>query len=155
MEDVMTVLRKAYVSQLSQYLTWNSQSIPVCEEYLNKDPARIMYDNREVQLYVIILNQVSNNTSPKCMQEDQSSLQIKITTVFPSGTGGSRLAEIIGNMARAFLFENGHATSTLVLSPPFNLWKAVIEGSRNINYETNNSREWNHIITINNWVTQS
>lgn len=155
MRDVLSPLRKAYWDNIQPGLAWQGNPIPVCEEYLNEPPAVIIdQEGRRVELYVIIGNQTSNDISAKCGRDDESSIQIRIVASYPSGTGGSRLPEQIGDIIKAGIFQKPGGGHALEIESPFDIWKCQFLSSRNLNYETDNSREWTHVMIINNWVSQ-
>jgi len=149
MKNVLSSVRKGYMNVFSQ-LTYAGILIPVYEEMVPDmaPPVFIAFNNKQIQCYVVLINQTSTNVSPKCRRTDESSIQIQIVTVHQSGAGGSRLAELI-------------ADEVLIRVPavasefPLRIWKTEIVGQRNLNYETDNNRIWTTILTVNNWISQS
>lgn len=157
MRNTTFPIRKAFVATIKQGLVYQNQTIPVYAEFLPADvkPAEITYNNKIVELYVIVLNQTSNyDPIMKCVRNDQSSIQVQINAIFPSGSGNSELPEIIGDIIKASLFQSGNNTSSVVLEPPFKLWKCTYESARNIQYDTDSNRVWTHQMTFLCHVTQ-
>lgn len=157
MKGVDLPLRKAYVLALSN-LTYKGVKIPVYEEKAtpttNRPFANIPYGNTTVQAYIVLLNQTSNDNSSKCIRNDQASIQVQITTVWPQDKGGSLMAEEISDLVTAELFDESGLFNLMVLPTPFEIWKGVLEGARNMPYETETNSVWVRQLILNNWITQ-
>ncbi len=130
-----------------------TQKICTFEEYLQetttKKRALLVAGNQEqTEAYIILLNQTLNEgIGNKCGRNDECSIQIQITTVWPAGKGGSIIAERIGDLAMQRL-------ETIQLPEPFGLWRSTIEAVSNINYNSNDTRTWIVQYTLSYSVTQ-
>jgi len=158
MRGILRPVRTAVYQAVKLDLKYGLVDIPVYEEYLPAagKKAKIVYNNQTVEVYVILLNQTSNNdTRLKCVRNDQSSIQIQVNTIFPSGTGGSELAEIIGDYIKLKIWPFGNDNNNnLQIDPAFNLWKVDYESARNIPYDTDTNRVWVHQMTFLCYVSQ-
>jgi len=156
MKDVLRPVRTAFYNTVKQDLKYQNVTIPVYEEYMPAaaKPAVLTFNNQTVKAYVILLNQTSNfDPVLKCIRNDQSSIQVQVTTQFPSGSGGSELAELIGDLIKAKIFPSAN-TNALQLDPAFKLWKCNYESGRNIPYDTETNRVWVHQMTFLCYVAQ-
>lgn len=150
-------IRTAIYQCIKLDLKYGLVTIPVYEEYLpaGGQQATIVYNNQTVKAYVILLNQTSNyDPILKCLRNDQSSIQIQVTTIFPSGTGGSELAEIIGDSVKLKIWPFGNNNNNLQIDPAFKIWKITYESARNIPYDTDTNRVWVHQMTFLCHVSQ-
>lgn len=157
MRSTTLPVRKGFYLAIQPGLMYQNKAIPVYEEYMpaSAKPAQITFNNQTVGVYVILLNQTSNHDPIlKCFRNDQSSIQVQVTTVYPSGTGGSELAELIGDTIKVGLFQSGNNNSSVQLDPPFNMWKCNYESARNIPYDTDTNRVWVHQMTFLCYVSQ-
>lgn len=157
MQEVSLSLRIAYFNKL-QGITYLGKPIPVYEEFVQETvgnmKAKLTIGNMTVEAYIILLNQTENDNSPKCHRNDECSIQIQVTTVWPSDKGGSMHAEKIMNLVYDKLFPTSSIDADLTIESPFKIWKKVKIGGRPINYDTDTNRVWIKTITMNNWVSQ-
>jgi hypothetical protein len=108
------------------------------------------------QAYIILLNQTSNEArSNKCNRNNNDSIQIQITTVWPAGKGGSKVAEEIAQVILNLLFPSNVKNTDLALSNGLSMWKSELLSSRNINYDGNSSRVWITQLILESWISQS
>jgi len=129
-----------------------TQKIASFEEYLQETDTRkkaiLTVGNLSLEAYIILLNQTQNEgIGSKCGRNDECSIQLQVTTVYPSGKGGSKIAEEISDLALARL-------ASVALPDPFGLWKYDTVGIRNLNYDAQSTRTWIVQITLNFSVTQ-
>lgn len=145
--------RTAIVTALNN-VVYQTKRIPVYEEYLQPTESnKIAMLSGSVEAYIILLNQTSNNNSPKCHRNNEDSIQIQITTVFPAGKGGSKIAEEISNVVLGILFPLEHYKSNISIEN-MDVWKSELIGSRNINYNLNASRVWITQLTLVSNISQ-
>jgi len=150
-------LRAALVQALDTHILYQSTSIRVWEEYvMETDTKRIVTLNNGCQAYIILLNQTSNEArSNKCNRNNNDSIQIQITTVWPAGKGGSKTAEEIANVILGLLFPSNVKNTDLALSNGLSIWKSELLSSRNINFDGNSSRTWICQLILESWISQS
>jgi len=145
MKDPDLAIRTALVSALDGiiYLT---KTIAVFEEDLQETSTRkkaiLTIGNQQVEAYILLTNQTSNDTSAKCLRADQVSIQIQITTVWPANKGGSKVAEEIGELVTGKLFTTDGLFTTLETALPINVWMGELAERRNIKYDTTSSKVW-------------
>lgn len=150
MKNVNLALRKAYVAALTG-LQYGGKTIPVYEEEMQGTVATLADGT---QAYIILLNQTSNNDSPKCVRTDFASIQIQITTVWPSNKGGSRVAQEISEVIMATLFPDKFYSTSIVLPSPFNMWQSFLESCRPIQYDTTTNRVWIEQMIMSHRISQ-
>lgn len=157
MRDILKPVRTSLYLCISSNLKFGAVDIPVYEEYFpaGGKKATVVYNNQTVSVYVILLNQTSNfDPIMKCVRNDQSSIQVQVNTIYPSGTGGSELAETIGDLIKIKIWPFGNDNNNLQIDPAFNLWKFSYESARNIPYDTDTNRVWVHQMAFLGHVTQ-
>lgn len=149
--------RTALVQALDTHVLYQSTSIRVWEEYvMETDTKRIVTLNNGCQAYIILLNQTSNEArSNKCNRNNNDSIQIQITTVWPAGKGGSKTAEEIAQIVLNLLFPSNVKNTDLTLSNGLSMWKSELLGSRNIPYDGDSSRTWITQLILESWISQS
>lgn len=149
--------RTALVQALDTHILYQSTSIRVWEEYVSEtDTKRIVTLNNGCQAYVILLNQTSNEArSNKCNRNNNDSIQIQITTVWPAGKGGSKTAEEIAQVILNLLFPSNVKNTDLSLSNGLSIWKSELLSNRNINYDGDSSRVWICQLILESWISQS
>jgi len=147
--------RKSIINALDGNILYETQSIRVWEEYvMETDTKRIVKLSMGCEAYVILLNQTSNETqSNKCNRNNNDSIQIQITTVWPANKGGSQVAEEIADVILGLLFEDSVKNSVLTI-PNMDVWKSELVSSRNINYDGNSSRTWVTQLVLEAWISQ-
>jgi len=158
MKLVTTPIRSALATLLSG-IPFMGKTINAFEEYLQesttKKKAVFLVGNQSVTAYIILLNQTVNDNSSKCMRNDETSIQVQITTIFPADTGGSFIAEQISDLVLAKLFNVDNMQITAISLPdPFEIWRARFISSRNINYNTDTNRVWITQLTLSFSVNQ-
>jgi len=156
MEITTLPLRTSLVEALDGNIMYQSQSIRVFEEYLMENSSKkkaILAGG--VEAYVIILNQTSNEArSNKCNRNNNDSIQLQVTTVYPAGKGGSKVAEEISNVILGLLFPTSLKNTDLTLPSGLDLIKSELLGSRNINYDLSSSRIWINQLILECWISQ-
>jgi len=141
--------RTAIVNALNN-VQYQYKRIGVFEEYLQETSTNKKAVFPTFEAYIILLNQTSNDNSPKCHRNNEDSIQIQITTVYPAGKGGSKVAEEIANVVLGILFPNEFYKSNLTI-PNMDVWKSELIGTRNLNFNENESRIWiNQLILVSN-----
>lgn len=156
MKNVNLAIREAFVSALS-VLPYSGVNVPVHEEFVqytkSKPKAFITVGSDQVEVYVLILNQTSNDQSPKCGRNDATSIQVQICAVFPDNKGGSKTPEQISEVIMSTLFSDNHSTN-LTLPAPFHLWKSDLETTVNMQFDTDTNRIWCVQLIFSNYVSQ-
>jgi hypothetical protein len=149
--------RTALVQTLDTHILYQSTSIRVWEEFVSEtETKRIVTLNNGCQAYIILLNQTSNEArSNKCNRNNNDSIQIQITTVWPAGKGGSKTAEEIAQVILNLLFSSNIKNTDLALSNGLSMWKSELLSSRNINYDGDSSRTWITQLILESWISQS
>lgn len=149
--------RTSLIQALDTNVLYDSQSIRVWEEYvMPTDTKRIVTLSDGCQAYIILLNQTSNEArSNKCNRNNNDSIQIQITTVWPAGKGGSKTAEEIANVILGLLFPSNVKNTDLALSNGLSMWKSELLSSRNINFDGDSSRVWICQLIVESWISQS
>lgn len=152
MEVTTLKYRTAIVNALSN-VQYQGKRIGVFEEYLAETSTNKKAVYSTFEAYIILLNQTSNNNSPKCHRNNEDSIQIQITTVYPAGKGGSKVAEEIANVILEILFPTEHYKSNIAI-PNMDVWKSELLGSRNIKYDLSESRIWIHQLLLISNISQ-
>lgn len=159
MKLVTTPIRSALATLLSG-IPFMGKTINAFEGYLQesttKKKAVLTVGNQQVTAYIILLNQTANeNSTSKCVRNDESSIQIQVTTIFPADTGGSLIAEQIAQLAIDRIMPVDNRTASGVILPePFNIWSAKVVSIRPIDYNTDTSRVWIIQLTLNFSIIQ-
>lgn len=148
--------RQALIQALDTQVLYDSTSIRVWEEYvMETETKRIVTLSKGCQAYIILLNQTSNEArSNKCNRNNNDSIQIQVTTVWPAGKGGSKVAEEIAQVILNLLFPSNVKNTDLVLSNGLSIWKSELLSSRNINYDGDSSRTWICQLILESWISQ-
>lgn len=144
--------RTAIVEALNN-VVYQGKRIGVFEEYVQESTANKKAILTNCEAYIILLNQTSNNNSPKCHRNNEDSIQIQITTVYPAGKGGTKVAEEIANVVLGILFPYEHYKSNISI-PNMSVWKSELIGNRNINFNENESRTWIHQLILVSNISQ-
>jgi len=156
MKNTNLAIRTAVATALNAdggILYSGTQKIATFEEYLQETTTRkkavlVTGNLQETEAYIILLNQTQNEgQGNKCIRNDECSIQLQVTTVWPAGKGGSKIAELISELALERL-------ETVTLPEPFGLWKYDTVGIRNLNYDSQSTRTWIVQITLKFSVTQ-
>jgi len=158
MKLVTTPIRSALATLLSG-IPFMGKTINSFEEYLQesttKKKAVLTVGSQQVTAYIILLNQTVNDNSSKCLRNDEASIQVQVTTVFPADAGGSLVAEQIADLVLARLFDVDNMQITGINLPEqFEIWRARFISSRNINYNTDTNRVWITQLTLSFSVNQ-
>lgn len=153
MEVTTLKYRTAIVNALNN-VQYKGKRIGLFEEYLSETSTNKKAIFPTFEAYVILLNQTSNNNSPKCHRNNEDSIQIQITTVYPAGKGGSKVAEEIANVILGILFPTEHYKSNISI-PDMDVWKSELLSSRNIMYDLTSSRTWIHQLILVSNISQS
>lgn len=153
MKDIKPILRKGYLDALSS-LTYLGVSIPVDHEFLTKQEAILPIGNStKVKAYVIIQNQTVTDDSPKCLVNQNTSLQLDVVTIFNANAGTAYHSEQISNAILDILFPGSSLDMELSLQYG-NLWRGWLESTRTIVQETNTSRIFRNILIFNHTINQ-
>lgn len=141
------IIRTAYFSAL-QNLVYKTKTIPVFEEQVNESAPLVMISvgGIQVQAYIILLNQVSNDISSKCGRSDEASIQVQVNTIFPRGKGGMKTAEEISQLIYTRLLETDLGVN--------GLWSTQMPYTRNIPYNTDTSSAWCLVCLFTNRISQ-
>jgi len=158
MKLVTTPVRSALATLLSG-IPFMGKTINAFEEYLQESTTKkksvLTIGSQQVTAYIILLNQTVNDNSSKCMRNDEASIQVQITTVFPADSGGSLIGEQISDLVLAKLFNVDNMQITGVNLPgPLEIWRARFVSSRNINYNTDTNRVWITQLTLSFSINQ-
>ena len=158
MKLVTTPVRSALATLLSG-IPFMGKTINAFEEYLQESTTKkksvLTIGSQQVTAYIILLNQTVNDNSSKCMRNDETSIQVQITTVYPPDTGGSLIGEQISDLVLAKLFNVDNMQITGINLPgPFEIWRARFVSSRNINYNTDTNRVWVTQLTLSFSINQ-
>lgn len=145
--------RTAIVNALNN-VQYQGKRIGVFEEYLAETSTNKKAVYPTFEAYIILLNQTSNNNSPKCHRNNEDSIQIQITTVYPAGKGGSKVAEEIANVVLGILFPAEHYKSNIAI-PDMDVWKSELLSNINIKYDLNDNRVWIHQLILVSNISQS
>jgi hypothetical protein len=159
MKSPTLAVRTALVQKLKDSVTYTGTKIPTYEAYVQETPAnriaRLTIGNEEVLAYIILLNQTSNDISPKCLRNDSTTIQVQVTTVWPNDKGGSRTAEEISELVTDVLFTDDGLFSKLELPEPLDTWMGLLRSSDNIYYDTETNRVWITQLMLSYEVSQS
>lgn len=151
MRNVSQDLRLAYIQALSS-LKLNGVAIPVVDEYLNVSEAQLnITPTLKAKAHVKITNQTDNDASLKCAINQNHTLQLDCTVTFPANSGGYLQSELIANNCLDLLFDG---MKTTLQSDNLNIWRAWLEGSRNISEETQTSRIFRRVLIFNHSLQQ-
>lgn len=157
MIDVNLPLRVGYI-QATNNIMYRGVKIPFYEEYAQptslKPIALVTDSGIQVECYVIVLNQTQNDASPKCMRNDECSIQLQVTTRWPKLKGGSKMSSEISNLILAQLFTPDGLFSTIELSGGLKAWKGRLMSARPISYTDENYAVWITQLIITNSVSQ-
>ncbi len=157
MKNVNLAIRTAIATALNN-IVYNTVKIGVFEEYVqettNNKMGIITVGGVPVNAYIILLNQTSNDNSPKCGRNDLCSIQIQIKTEWPASKGGSKMGEEISELVYSALFTEDGKFTTLTLPNGLSLWRGVMDGTINLNYDGNSSRTWITQLILNLEVSQ-
>lgn len=156
MIEVKHYLRKAYLQKFAS-LTYQGKAIPMDDENLTKPPAVFNYGNIPVEAYVLIQNQTLQDASPKCAVNQNTQLQLDVTTVFPTGTtnnGGYMLADQISDVILQELFP-GAINQIDLPFPEAQLWNGYLVSSQHLFSEFEASRVYRNILILNHSIKQN
>lgn len=151
MVEVAPLLRKAYVAKLAvvQYL---NKSIPVWDTY-EKSSVTITDGNLTFKAYILLKDITINDDSPKCMNNEDVSIQVQVVTVFNANTGESLYSETIGQRVLEALDPTGRNRIDIRVlgsgSYSATSWLGKKQSVRQINSETPTQRLFtrNYIFT--------
>lgn len=153
-------LRQSLLTALDGNIIYQGKSIRVFEEFLQDTPTKkkaiLTFGTVTAEAYVILLNQTSNEArSNKCNRNNDDSIQIQVTTVYPAGKGGSKVSEEIANIVLDLLFPTSVKETSLTVGGGIDLWHSDLLGSRNIQYDLTSSRVWITQLILECWIEQS
>ena len=151
MVEVAPLLRMAYVAKLANIQSFNVV-IPVWDTY-EKAHATISNGNLNFTAYILIKDITVNDDSPKCMINEDVSIQVQVVTVFNANTGESLYSEEIGQSVLIALDPSGRNRIDIRALgqgvPSATAWMGRKESARQINSETATQRLFtrNYIFT--------
>lgn len=154
MRNTNLAFRTAIINALDA-ISYNGKNIYPFEEYYQPSGLRVKAVYANFEAYIIVLNQTLNDNSPKCVRNDEVSIQIQINTVWPAGKGGSKSAEEISELIMNRLFTTDGLFKNITIPEPFGLWKMDVLTVRNMNYDENASRVWVTQLVVTASVTQN
>jgi hypothetical protein len=138
MVEVAPLLRKAYVAKLAniQYL---SKVVPPNDTF-----EKFKVTIGDFEAYILIKDITVNDDSPKCMVNENVSIQVQVVTAFNANTGESLHSELIGQQVLNALDPTGRNKIDIrALSANGNeatSWMGKKESARQINSETSTQR---------------
>lgn len=154
MQNINIPIRDAVISAITP-ITYQGKNIYSFADYALFSASKPIAKYDKFNAYIIILNQSSNlNDINKCNRNDQCSLQIQVTTKFPSGTGGSTQAEQIAELVLNKLYPNNTKHMAITLQPPLSLWKSQVELVKNLNYDDEVGRTFITQLVISCQISQ-
>lgn len=158
MKNPNLALRKAYVAALIA-VPYAGKNIPVYEDFLqptaSRPIAKLAIGEATVEAYIILLNQTSNDNSPKCVRNDEASIQVQITTVWPLFKGGKKTSEEISDVILSILFTEDGLFNKMPIEAPFDIWKGSVSGIRPLSYTTDTNTVWITQLILTNSISQS
>lgn len=151
--------RIAVLNALMGNVSYQGKKVGIYEDYVaetaNNKKAMLTVGTGQVEAYIILLNQTSNESlSNKCSRNNNDTIQIQINTVWPAGKGGSRIAEEIANVVLGVLFPTSIKNTDLVLYGGLDMWKSELMSTRNINYDGSSSRTWVVQLVLESMISQ-
>lgn len=154
MQNINLAIRAAVLNAINPIL-FQGKNIYTHADYLQASSSKPIAVIGTMQAYIILLNQNANlNDINKCNRNDQASLQIQVTTKFPSGTGGSTQAEQIAELILNKLYPVDKKHMAITLQAPLSLWKSQVELVKNLNYDDEVGRTFITQIVISCQVSQ-
>ena len=155
MQSTTLAFRTAIVNALNN-IVFDTKRIGVFEEYVQETSTNKKALLANCEAYIILLNQTSNDNSARCVRNDEVSIQIQITTVFPAGKGGSKTSEQISELVINQLFTSDGLFKKIAMPSPFGLWKMELPVSgRQLNFNENESRIWITQLVVLGYLNQS
>lgn len=155
MQSTTLAFRTAIVNALNN-IVFESNRVGVFEEYVQETSTNKKALLTNCEAYIVLLNQTSNDNSARCARNDEVSIQIQITTVFPAGKGGSKISEQISELVINQLFTSDGLFKKITMPSPFGLWKMELPVSgRQINFNENESRIWITQLVVLGYLNQS
>lgn len=153
MKNPNLAFRKAIVSAIDN-IDFKNGKVRTFEEQLLETSSKKKLVVSGVEYYIILLNQTSNDLSAKCIRNDEVSIQIQITSVFPNNKGGSQDAELISDLVMTRLFSNDGLNGIIPTPNDFELWKLDQEGIVNITFDSENTKTWIVQLLVTGQMTQ-
>lgn len=154
MLEVKQLLRKAYLDKLTG-LSYQNIPIPIGEEFFTGTPALLTTGQAaSIKMYVVIQNQTINDDSPKCNANQTATLQLDINTIFPSNSGNSAHADLIGQAIFDLLFTTNSKFIDFTI-PGVAVWRAWLESSRTIVQDDNTNRTFRNILLFSHSISQN
>ena len=151
MIEVAPLLRMAYIAKLANIQSFNVV-IPVWDTY-EKSSAIISSGNLNFTAYILIKDITVNDDSPKCMVNENVSIQVQVVTCFNANTGESLYSEQIGQEVLNALDPSGRNRIDIRTlgsgGTSATSWIGRKESARQINSETSTQRLFtrNYIFT--------
>jgi len=149
MIEVAPLLRMAYVAKLANIQSFNVV-IPVWDTY-EKAHATISNGNLNFTAYILIKDITINDDSPKCMVNEDVSIQVQVVTCFNANTGESLYSEQIGQSVLNALDPSGRNRIEIKYlgNDQAVSWLGKKQSARQINSETATQRLFtrNYIFT--------
>lgn len=159
MQNINLSIRQAVLNAITP-IVWQSKNIysfADFAQYSAQKPQALIPNGvgKTYEAYIILLNQNSNlNDQNKCTRNDQASIQIQVTTKFPSGTGGSTQAEQIAELILNKLYPVDKKHMAISLQHPLYVWKSQVELVKNLNYDDEVGRTFITQLVISCQVSQ-
>lgn len=154
MKTPLLPFRTAITAKIKDQITYNGISIPLGEEYSNKNGADInVGNNQPVKAWIKLSNQTADDDSPKCMRTDMVSIQIMVQVEFNANSGNSEHSENIMDLILGKLFIKN--SGDISLSSDFLITCLKLAGTRNLNYQNDTSRVWATVATITAQISQT
>lgn len=154
MREVSHLLRKAYIDELSD-LSINGINIPVFDEYVpdpSKEAVLNIGSHIAVRAHVKITNQTTTDASAKCSINQAHSIQLDITTTFPTNSGGYLVAEQISDEILQMLMLYGNRNEIRIQD--VNVWAGWLVSARNISEYTDTSCIFRRVLIFNHRIQQ-
>lgn len=155
MKEVKHLLRKAYYDVLKD-IKFDGKPLQVVQNYL---PTKDIINTFKVdsspqgQAYIVMSNQTVNDDSPKCLINQNASIQLDIVTVMPSTGGSTLLAEKITDKVFELLFPNGGNEMNISI-PDMHVWRSWLVSSRTIEEVTPSNLIYRNILIFNHSINQ-
>lgn len=154
MQNINLAIRQAVLNAINP-IVYQTKSIYSFADYVLPSTSKPIALIGTMQAYIILLNQNSNlNDQNKCNRNDSASIQIQVTTKFPSGTGGSTQAEQIAELILNKLYPNNNKFMLISLPSPLYVWKSQVELVKNLNYDDEIGRTFITQLVISCQVSQ-
>lgn len=153
--QITTLPLRGAVIEAIEPIVYQGKNIYAFDEYVLETSTRKKTVYPKFTAYIIILNQTSNNRElNKCVRNNQDTIQIQVTTVWPENTGNSRAAEEIADLVLKKLYPATNKNTSLQLPGGLHVWKSNVETVRNINYDSETSRTFITQLVIECQISQ-